>query len=190
MNKNFTGSSNLGKNKTRKKEKAALHGNDYSKVARKKSVKYKKAVEDARAAFLMQTGYNQQRSNYDIITPVKDAKNSIEGNNTYPTKATGGPDFVNNYDAAVVRTANNRNGNHDAGGSTSIDKFDSIVKKVGQGKYRSIIPRNTMPTSEKKNSYKNGGFSYSNEASASSSIWDKKERYRDAPSGHHVNKGK
>ena len=61
--KDYTTSVNHGKNKTRSDERAAFKGT--KDKARTPSRKYKKATEDAKHAFLMQTGYNKQRSNYD-----------------------------------------------------------------------------------------------------------------------------
>jgi len=166
--KDYTTSVNHGKNKTRADEKAAINGKKgRAKTPRRK---HKKAVQDAKHAFLMQMGYNQQRSNYDIITPIKDAKRSIKGENTY--------------------------GDQDgAGANPLVDKFDATKSRLGMNKGSkkklSHSTKGRVATSERKKDGAGTDYAPMAEANAPESIWNKTDRYRDAAKGgKHAKKGK
>ena len=175
--KNYTISSNQGKNKTRADEKANINGTKYRYST--PSRQYKKATEDAKAAFLMQTGYNKQRSNYDIVNPMKRIKQEIKGQSSYNQSFGKGP--------AVEH----------------VDKFDGRKKKLGyqgvgdgyvggtKNNKSAAVPNGRMRTSESLGKAKGSGdYTKMDTSDSSQTIWGKGDRYRDSSGGKHVKKAK
>lgn len=195
LNRDFTGSTNKGANKTRRDQEKAIKGTKHRAPKRTRKGNYNKAVEDAKAAFLMQTGYLEQRSNYDIISPVKDAKAAIKGEGTI---GTGSPEFVNRYDKAVARTGQNKQYkgklNLDNGGPEFVNKFDRTVKKWSKKddprpSAKSMAPSYRMTTSEVKKASKDD-YAPMMDADAFGASWSKSDRYLDSPKGSKSRKRK
>ena len=176
--KDYTTSVNHGRNKTRADERTAFRGKNGRVKTPKR--KHRKAVQDAKHAFLMQMGYNEQRSNYDIISPISDAKRSIMGENTY--------------------------GSQDgAGANPHVDKFDATKKRlgfanVGDGKVGgtknqkiSYSVKGRVATSEKMKGVSGkgyGDYAPMAEADAPEAVWNKDDRYKDSKGGRHSKKGR
>ena len=173
--KNYTISTNHGKNKTRADEKANINGTKYRYST--PSRHYKKATEDAKAAFLMQTGYNKQRSNYDIISPMKRVKSEIKGESSYNKSFGKGPavEHVDSFDARKKKLGYQGVGDGYVGGTKN--NTDAAV------------PNGRMRTSEGSKKSK-GGYHPMDASDSSTTIWGKGNRYRDSSGGKHVKKSK
>ena len=169
--KDYTTSANHGKNKTRADEKKNIHGSVYKYRAPKRQ--YTKATQDAKAAFLMQSGYNSQRSNYDIVKPINQAKAEIQGNSSYGRGYGKGPavDHVDAFDARKKKLGYQAVGD----GSVNGTKNNTSV----------ATPKGRMATSEKKGSSKKGYYPMDT-SDSSATLWGKSDRYRDGSGSKHI----
>lgn len=174
--RDYTTSANHGRNKTRSDEKKAIRGKERARTPKRK---VKKATQDARSAFLMQMGYNQQRTNYDIVRPMNDAKRSIMGENTYGAKdGAGANPHVDKFDATKKRLGYNNVGDGSVGGTKNKKISHSVKGRVASSERQ-----------KGKAGKGYGDYSPMAESDASETIWNKTDRYRDS-GGKHPKKGK